>query len=190
MLKFAYVAVFAAFTSVPVSAQDTVTWHNDINGWSVAVDRTIDNSCFIISGFEDDLFLRFQFNAAQQNIQFIVASARWSSLVNGDNYALEVAFGGQEPWSGQAKGHLWNGILPSLVLSVPVADQQASLFMQDFTAHSFVSIAYEGSEIARIDLEGTEEAVASMLACQDSMSRANKLKKAGPDPFSPKADRI
>ena len=190
MLKFVCGAVFAFVAAGPASAQDTVTWKDNIQGWSVAIDRTIDDSCFIISGFEDDLFLRFQFNSTQQNVQFIVANIQWDSLKTGEDYDLEVAFGGLDAWAGTAKGHRWNDILPSLVLSVPIADQQASHFMKEFTEMGSVRISHGGSEIANLALAGADEAVASMLDCQVSMTEANKSKENGSDPFAPKVDPI
>lgn len=184
MLKSACCAVIAFFSANAAIAQDTVIWQDDIQGWSVAIDRTIDDSCFIISRFDNDLFLRFQFNATQQNVQFIVASIQWDSLETGQNYDMDIAFGDLESWSGTAKGHRWKDILPSLVLSVPFADQQASHFMSEFTAMESVSISYEGSEIATLALAGAEEAVASMMECQATMATASA------DPFVPKADDI
>ncbi len=190
MLKVASGAVCAVLFAGTAIADDTVTWKDNIQGWSVAIDRTIDDSCFIISGFEDDLFLRFQFNATQQNVQFIVASIHWDSLKSGQDYDLEVAFGGQEAWAGTAKGYRWNDILPSLVLSVPMEDQQASHFMHEFTAMGTVSVVHDGSEIANLALAGAAEAVASMLDCQAAMTQANKARATGNDPFAPKPDPI
>lgn len=190
MLKIVSGAVFAALVTGAAAADDTVTWKDNVQGWSVAIDRTIDDSCFIISGFEDDLFLRFQFNATQRNVQFIVASIHWDSLKSGQEYDLEVAFGGQDAWEGTAKGYRWNDILPSLVLSVPIADQQASNFMQEFTAMETVSVVHDGSEIANLALAGAAEAIESMLDCQAAMTQANKARSTGTDPFAPKPDPI
>ena len=190
MSKIASGALVALFSAQAVAAQDVVTWQDDIQGWSVAIDRTIENSCFIISGFDDDLFLRFQFNAEQGNVQFIVASIKWDSLRTGDAYDMQVSFGDLDPWDGQAMGHRWNDILPSLVLSVPVADQQASHFMKEFTEMESVRISHDGSEIAHLALSGADEAVASMLNCQAAMSKAENSRDSGADPFVPKPDPI
>jgi hypothetical protein len=190
MLKIAYGVAGALLVASAAAAQDTVTWKDDVEGWSVAIDRTIDNSCFIISGFENDLFLRFQFNATLQNLQFIVASVRWDSLENGEDYDLEVSFGDLDAWSGLARAHRWNDILPSLVLSVPVEDQQASNFMQEFTAMGSVRVSYDGSEIAHLALSGASEAVASMIECQATMSQANAKRGTTGDPFAAKPDPV
>jgi len=190
MLKIVGGAICAMCVTGSAMAQDTVTWRDDVQGWSVAIDRTIDDSCFIISGFEDDLFLRFQFNATQKNVQFIVASVRWDSVQSGEDYDLEVAFGDMDAWSGKATGHRWNDILPSLVLSVPIEDHQASHFMKEFTATDSVRISYDGSEIAHLALSGADEAISSMLECQANMSKAKESHDTGTDPFAAKPDPI
>ena len=184
MLKIVYGAVFALSSAGAAIGQETVTWNNNIQGWNVAIDRTINDSCFIISGFNNEQFVRFQFNTAQQNVQLIVANIHWDAVQNGQNYDIEVAFGDREAWSGIAKGHRWSDILPSLVLSVPMADQQAAHFIEDLTAKESISISYEGAEIANLALAGAEEAVASLLDCQAAMSEAQNLKGSKPDPFA------
>ena len=179
-----------ALISGAASAQDTVIWQDNVEGWSVAIDRTIADSCFIFAGFDNNVFLRFQFNTTKQNVQFIVANIQWDSLETGREYDMEIAFGDQEAWSGMAKGHRWNDILPSLVLDVPIEDQQASHFMRDFSSVGSVSISHEGSEIAELALAGTKEAITSMLNCQASMSEENAARKPQSDPFVKGAERI
>jgi hypothetical protein len=190
VLKYLCGAAFALLPAAESLAQDSVVWQENIQGWSVAVDRTIDNSCYIVSGFEDDVFLRFQFNATRDNVQFIVANINWESLKSGGNYDVAVAFGDLDAWAGTAKGHRWNDILPSLVLSVPIEDQQASHFMRQFAETDTVKVSHGGSEIANLDLNGVEEAVASMLNCQSAMSESEKAKSSGRDPFALAPDPI
>lgn len=187
MLKFFSGAVIAICSTGAALAQDTMTWDDNVQGWTVVIDRTIENSCFIISGFEDELLLRFQFNATQQNVQFIAANINWKSLQAGKNYDMEVAFGDRDSWAGTAKAHRWNDILPSLVMSVPVENQQASDFMKEFTAMGSVRILHEGSEIANVDLPGASEAVAAMLDCQAAMAN---VKAPDADPFAKEKDKI
>lgn len=189
MFKFVSGAIIALCSTSAAIAQDTVTWQDNIQGWTVVIDRTIENSCFIISGFENELLLRFQFNATQQNVQFIVANVNWKSLEPGKDYDLEVAFGDRDSWAGIAKGHRWNDILPSLVMSVPVANQQASNFMTEFTAMGSVRVSHDGTEIANVALPGAREAVASMLDCQAAMANAKPIEPAAKDPFASEKEK-
>ncbi|MEM6566726.1 MAG: hypothetical protein AAF665_19910, partial [Pseudomonadota bacterium] len=171
-------------------AQDTVIWQDNVEGWSVAVDRTIENSCFILAGFDNDVFLRFQFNATKESVQFIVANIHWNTLQSGGDYDMEVIFDDGEAWAGMAKAHTWNDVLPSLVLSVPVKDQQASNFMKSFTDMDSVSISHAGAEIAELSVSGTEAAVASMLNCQASMSSLSKSGEDKTGDFEPASDPV
>lgn len=190
MVKIALSAAFALATTGVAIAQETVTWNNNIQGWNVAIDRTINDSCFIISGFDNEQFVRFQFNAMQQNVQLIVANIHWDAVEDGKNYDIEVAFGDLAAWSGTAKGLRWSDILPSLVLSVPMEDEKASHFMKEMTDTEALSVSYEGAEIANLALAGAEEAIASMLDCQAAMSEAKKKKGSEPDPFARKDSEI
>ncbi len=170
----------AILSATAATAEDTVTWSEDAGGWKVNVDTTIDNSCFIIAAFEDQYVLRFQFNNRRRNVQFIIASTRWDSLQMGESYEMEVAFGGQEPWTGRGIGYLWRGVLPSLVLSVPLEGDQASDFIAEFRKMDDVRVAYNGRDIANLALEGNGEAIAELMACQSVM-----LANADPeDPFA------
>lgn len=189
MLKSATGAVAALLMASAAVAEDTAIWDDDIDGWAVVVDRTIDNSCFIIAGFGDNVYLRFQFNLPQQNIQMIVADAKWDSLETGVDYDLDIAFGDREPWRGMAKGHRWQDVLPSLVLSVPVANREAADFIKDFTGVGSVRISSEGSEIANLPLRGAGEAVEAMLDCQGAMSEAGQS-VSETDPFAKKHGNI
>lgn len=172
------------------AAQDSVIWENDVEGWRVAIDRTIDNSCFIIAGFDDHQFLRLQFNAVQSNLQLILASSDWNSLQSGQDYDVRLAFGDLEAWSGSAQAHRWKNVLPSLVLNVPFADQQAATFMEEFTLTGTVSLSYNGAEILNLPLAGAEAAVASMVECQTTMSQASDSSAPAADPFAASADQI
>jgi hypothetical protein len=189
MLKVASCAAVALLTAGAANAQDTAIWNDDIDGWAVVVDRTINDSCFIIAGFGNNVYLRFQFNLPQQNIQMIVADAAWDSLETGTEYDLNVAFGDREPWTGLAKGHRWQDVLPSLVLSVPVANHQAADFIDDFTAVNSVRISFDGTEIANLPLKGVDEAVQAMLDCQAAMSEVDHS-VLDADPFAGKGGRI
>jgi len=173
MFKFVQSAIVALVFTGSAQAQDTVMWRDNVNGWAVAIDRTIGDSCFMIAQFEDEVLLRFQVNATTHDLQFIIANIEWSTLQTGKGYDLELAFGNLDPWQGVAQGHRWNDILPSLVLSVPFSDSQAATFLEDFTENASLRVSQEGIQIAKLALSGTDEAVAEMLDCQKSMAKAS-----------------
>ena len=165
-------AVLAACVAVlagSAAAQETVVWESDLNGWEVAVDRTINNSCFLLAGFANDFVLRLQVNKQQQNIQFIVGNIRWSSLKVGESYPISVAFGDATPWEGEGIGHEWSSILPSLVLSVPSDGDLAAHFLDEFAAMDVARVTFEGKEIANLSLADSAPAVSSLMDCVAAM---------------------
>ena len=159
----------AILTVTGASAQETVPWESNVGGWNVAVDRTIGDSCFILAAFENDFVVRFQFNNRAQNVQFIIGNLKWASVEDGEAYDMEVAFGPADAWSGDGMGYLWNDILPSLVLSVPVEGERASAFLDEFARMDGVRVRHEGVEVANLAFQHNAEAVAEMLACQQVM---------------------
>jgi hypothetical protein len=167
-------------TVLPAQAQDTVLWQENVAGWQVNVDRTIGDSCFMSAAFDTGAVVRFQFNARQGNIQFIIGDLRWASVLEGETYDLEVTFGDLAPWSGEAVGHRWSDILPSLVLSVPAEDNRAADFIGEFATTAEVRVAFDGREIAQLSLVGSGDAVAEMFACQREMAASG----TPVDPFS------
>ena len=166
------------------AAQEAVTWQDNVQGWHVAIDRTIDNSCFIISRFANDQYMRLQINAVQETLQMIVASPAWATLQSGENYDVEVAFDDLEAWPERALGHRWKDILPSLVLSFPISDAQTGNFLEDLTQTQSFHVYYGGVEIADFGLRGVDGAVAAMLECQRQMARLNDVPQAEDDPFA------
>ena len=158
--------------ALPAQAQDTVLWQENVGGWQVNVDRTIGNSCYISAAFDSGVVVRFQFNAHRRNVQFIIGDLRWASLEAGETYAMEVAFGDRAPWEGEAVGHRWSDILPSLVLSVPAENERAAAFLAEFANTSGIRVSYDGTEIANLSLAGANDAVSEMLACQRVMAAA------------------
>lgn len=174
MLKSTSGVLALVCSVLPAMAQDTVLWQENVAGWQVNVDRTIGNSCYISAAFDSGAVVRFQFNARQQNVQFIIGDLRWASLEAGETYDMEVTFGNRDPWSGEAVGHRWSDILPSLVLSVPTENQRAAHFIQEFAGTSGIRVAYDGREIANLSLKGADDAIAEMLACQRVMAASSE----------------
>ncbi len=184
MAKGVYSAVLAFGLASSVAAQDAIVWAEDVQGWRVAIDRTIDNSCFIISSFGNDQYLRLQLNSEQRNLQLIVASLAWESLQSGKHYDIKLSFDDEQSWSGQAKGHRWKNILPSLVMSMPFEDSDTPGFMKEFGSTGSVRVIYDGSEIANLAMTGAGKAVEAMLECQAQMLSADKTNEKGTDPFA------
>lgn len=182
-------ALCAVFSTTIANAQEAVTWEENVQGWRVAIDRTINNSCFIFSSFGKEQYVRLQLNSVQQKVQLIVASLDWASLKTGEDYNVELFLDDIKGSAQTAKGHRWKDILPSLVLSYPFAEKDTSLFMKDFSTTDKIRLTYGGAEIANLDMKGADQAIAAMLECQAEMIEANKATPSDEDPFLTKPDQ-
>jgi hypothetical protein len=180
MKTFVTGAACAILAAGAASAEDTIGWSEDVAGWTVAVDTTIGNSCFMLTAFENEFVVRLQFNRTRDNVQLIIGNMRWTSVKAGESYDMEVGFGDLPPWSGDAEGYVWSDTVPSLVLSIPVAEEKASYFLGEFMDTDALHVAHDGTRIADLALDGTAEAVAELISCQAEM-----LANAAPeDPFA------
>ena len=177
-------ALFTLVMAQTALAQDSVTWKENVQGWHVAVDRTIDNSCFIIARFENDQYMRLQINTVQSTLQMIVASPAWATLKSGQDYDVQIAFNDMPARPERAMGHRWQNILPSLVLTFPISDAETGTFLKDLTLTNSFHVFYEGAEIADFGLSGVKGAVAAMMECQRQMARLNDAPGAHGDPFA------
>lgn len=171
MLRVCVSAVLALWGGV-ASSQEAITWAESVQGWHVAIDTTIDDSCFILSGLESGTYVRFQFNVTDNSVQLIIADENWSAVHTGQDYNVAVSFEGREPWAGTAVGHRWLGTLPSLVLSVPLEDDQAFDFIAEFSGTRTFAMSVDGSEVVELAFSGTDAAIKSMLECQASVTKA------------------
>ncbi len=174
--------VLAALTIYPTTllADETVIWKNDVRGWDVMVDRTLENSCFIYSTFEESSFVRLQFNPVNDSVEFTVGNLNWISLESGKLYPMEVQFGSRTPWTGEGLGRWWGEDLPSLSLDVPFKDDRALEFLDEFMKMTGVRVSYENRIIANLSLRGTYAATEEMMRCQRKMFESSP---APTDPF-------
>lgn len=164
------------------TAQDVVTWNDDVSGWTVAVDRTLNDGCFALACFDGGTCLRLQLNAANERVIFFAMNDNWQSLETGKLYDIEVKFGTLAPWTGMASVHRFSNGLPSLVLNVPFEEERAFNFIDEFMRMTGVRISYSGSVIANLSLRGTYAAMEEVFNCQRTMIEGGQRPRS--DPFS------
>ena len=164
------------------TAQDSVIWSDDVSGWTVAVDRSLNDGCFAFTCFDGGTCLRLQLNAANEQVIFFVMNNNWQSLETGKLYDIEVKFGTLTPWTGRASVHRFSDGLPSLVLNVPFEEDRALNFVDEFMRMTGVQISYSGSVIANLSLRGTYAAMEEVFNCQRTMIEGGRGTRS--DPFS------
>lgn len=169
----------------PLTAEDTndvITWKDDVKGWYIAVDRTINNSCFMFSSYEGGTFLRFQFDRQNDVMEFIVGNDKWQSLEEGKFYDLQVQFGNETAWSGKAVSWHFAGT-PSLSFPIPFSDNKAPTFIEELRRNSGVNISYQGRFVEGLKLTGSFAAVTELVNCQSAMMELYGNNSTN-DPFS------
>ena len=175
-----FVSVVASATGAfGQGSDDIVTWNDDVKGWYLGVDPSIGDGCFMYAAYEGGTFLRFQFNPQEDLVNFIVGNDNWQSLEEGKLYGLEVSFGSETPWTGDAEAR-FIGDTPSLSLDVPYSEDRAATFIEELRRTSVVDISYNGKSVDVLNLSGSFAAVTELVNCQSEMLNSS----GGSDPFS------
>jgi hypothetical protein len=172
-----------AFASA-VPADEAVVWKENVRGWTIKVDRSLSNSCFMYAAFDAGGVLRAQFNVQQSNFQLMIGDEDWRSIEHGKIYPIEVEFGNRGAWTGDAVGFEFSeGGWRTLVFSVPLEGDRAFEFIREMQQERFVTVDYENSEIMRLSLSGTFAALEELKVCQVTMLDAQD-RNVSNDPFS------
>lgn len=170
-----------ALSGAPAFAQDaTVEWKADVRGWYIGVDTTIGNGCFMISEYEDGGVLRVGFNPQADNMYIVIGDDDWRSLDEDLFYDIDLQFGREAPWSGEAVVFLWDDGDRSLMLDIPFEDNLADVFVDELKRTNSVSVTYRKEEILRLSLDGTFVAMDETISCQVQMNES----LGGYDPFA------
>ncbi len=187
------VAVLAGATclSVPALAQDTREW-SQVGHWSIAVDPTLNNSCFALNEYDDGTVLRIGLDLSDEGIWYIMfGNDRWQSIEAGSDYDVSLKFDREAEWNAIASGiDMGGGINFLYVFGSDVN------FFDEFVRKNTLKLFYDGSTIAQLSLSGSARAINAMLECQEAQDAAppadpfagkSKKKsgsKAGADPFA------
>lgn len=173
--------VTACALAQPISAQaQNIEWNANVRGWYIAVDTTIANGCFMLSEYDDGGVLRVGFNPESDDMYIVIGDDDWRSLDTDKTYDIELTFGKETPWSGDASVFVWDDGDRSLALEIPFDDGLADLFIDELKRTNSVAVDYKGEEILRLSLSGSFAAMDETIACQMQMNES----LGGVDPFA------
>ena len=125
-------------------------------------------------------------------IRFIVSFVFCFSVllsVAQKKYDVEIQFGRQDEWKGNARGMSFDPPEDQPYLWVTVnATDAAVLFIEEFMEEKFVELFYNGESIDKLALKGSYAAGVKLLECQKSMREQDRDPFANPskkkDPFA------
>ncbi|WP_332716095.1 hypothetical protein [Pelagibacterium mangrovi] len=159
------VSILAVVAS-PIAAQDAQVW-DTIGNWTIAVDTTLDNSCFALTVFEGDTYLRLGLNVTEAMLPYymILGNPSWRSIEEGKDYELTLQFDNAPAWTATAVG-TYMGDLPSLMLQAAEFD-----FIDEFARKHTLQITFMGRRVDSLSLSGSARATQELATCQIAMDR-------------------
>ncbi|MFC6623115.1 hypothetical protein [Novosphingobium panipatense] len=157
-------------TSSAETEKDTSLW-GKTGSWSTAIDHTLSDACFLLSGFSDGTYFRIGFNPPDGSYLMILNSA-WASLREGQTFKLSIQFDTEGAW-GVPVSVIMMGDKPTLM-----ARFTDNSFWAEFIRANAVTINRDSRRVTKLNLLNSAAAFKSLIACQRAQKGA--LQK---DPF-------
>jgi hypothetical protein len=171
------ITLAAAMMAAPALAQDTTDW-GQVGDWLIAVDSTLDNSCFALNEYDDGTVMRIGLDLSADDDRWYImfGNDRWASIEDGGEYDVALQFDREAEWTAVASGVNMGGDVNFLYVFGSDID-----FFDEFVRKNALTLFYDGESIAKLSLAGSARATAAMLDCQDE-----QLAAPPPDPFAGK----
>ena len=154
---------------------DTSVWR-DLGSWTVYVDPSLENGCFLAAGFDNGTVFRVGVNRASGGHYYVAfTNPGWKSLRVGQQYDVQFQFDGNSPWKVPTRTRdMGDGVI---VLWAKFTD---SGFWNEFTSSQALSVTRDGKPVTQLSLAGSKLAFDELVTCQryeDSVTRKR-------DPFA------
>ena len=165
-------AILSLFINPCFAADDDMPEFASVGTWSIRVDTSLDYGCFLVSTFEGGTALRFGFDMTELTLYVAIGDPKWKSIEYGKNYAMEVQFGDESPWSGDAVGFSFSPPENQPWLWITVSDDEELFgeFFGEFMAERSVDFLFKGESIANLSLKDSYKAGLKLFECQQAMA--------------------
>jgi hypothetical protein len=154
---------------------ETSVWRK-VGSWTVNVDHTLHDGCFLFASFNNDTVFRVGVNR-QSGAHFYVmfANPDWTSLQVGKEYDVQFRFGSNSPWNvpTTAKDMGDNTIF----LWASFAD---SAFWTEFANSDSLRVTREGKPVTQLQLTNSKGAFDELVKCQQYEDKQARSR----DPFA------
>jgi hypothetical protein len=158
----------------PASAAEPL-WAN-VGDWSVLVDRSLGNGCFMLSSYTRGTYLRIGINNTAKNGYVMIGNEAWQSIEVGKEYKLSLEFDGETPWAGTFRATSMGDV------TVLFNSFDKPEFLREVAAKQKLTIYYDDKVVTTLPLTGSYAAVQSLIECQSKVDEA--ASSAPSDPFS------
>ncbi|MEZ2128876.1 MULTISPECIES: hypothetical protein [unclassified Sinorhizobium] len=180
MKRVSAFVIMSILCAAPAHAVETIPW-KDVGGWSVLLDPSLGNACFVSTVYEGGTTLRlgFDFSNAQRSIYLALGNPNWKSLEPGKDYPLKIQFDGNPLWDATARALTFSG---TNFLSVVTSDPN---FADEFSRKLAMRATFNGKQVAALRLKGSARAIDEMINCQKAVDKALSAQKPPEVPKGP-----
>jgi len=158
MKKFFATALLSIAAASPIYALDLVQW-GTAGDWVILQDPNIDNACLTQVSLSDGTLMRIGFEDKGKKGFLATFNPAWKDFKLDKKYPVGYALD-DVAFEGEAHGKEVNGV-PGVEVKYENVD-----FLVDLAEKKTLTFFFEGAEIQKVDLKGSEDAIKAMLACQ------------------------
>jgi hypothetical protein len=154
---------------------DPTVW-DTVGSWTVYVDPTLDDGCFLAAAFDNNSVFRVGVNRdAGSPYYALLGNPAWTSLRPDGKYPVQFQFDNNAPWDVPTVGVDMGE--HSIFLRANFSD---SSFWTEFSNSNVLRVTRDGQFVTGISLAGSKAAFDELVRCQ----RAEDAKKTSRDPFA------
>lgn len=177
-----FAGLLALMLAAAGAAADTIAWKT-VGGWDISFYPGA-GGCQAFAEFEEGtvFFIGFDNNNAHGVLALDVTmlDRRWGSIEAGKEYAIEVKFGNETPWTLNMDGVRIEDF-PGLNILIDASTDEAGLFIDEFQRETSMAWRFNRASLGRYTLRGSRRAFNEVFACQRSYLEALSSQS---DPFA------
>lgn len=168
----------AAIVQNPVwSYAQEIPKYSEAGAWTIAIDTTLGSGCFLYAEFEAGSLFRIGVDRTNTSLYALWGDEKWQSIEYGKQYPVEVYFGDETAWTGNAEGFSFDPPENQPFLRLTIGEEAIELFMMEFMQEHNVRLHYENRQILNLSLKDSFQAGMQLLECQESADKWSE------DPF-------
>lgn len=154
---------------------ETEEWRK-VGSWTVMVDHTLGDGCFLLAGFDNDTVLRIGVNRNSNGGYYVLlGNGAWKSLKAGEQVNLQFQFDNNSPWTGTATGVDFGENVVLLKENFT-----KSSFWNEFVNSKVLEVTHDNRQVTKLQLTQAKAAFDELVACQRYEDSNGKAR----DPFA------
>jgi hypothetical protein len=153
------------FLATQTLASEHQVWKTS-GDWAILIRQSDDRACYANRTMDDGSEIQIGVASGRKGGYFAIYNAQWTHIEAGATGLVEFNFGDSR-FGGDAIGKIENGIPGGYAFF----DNPA--FVEEFGKRQTVKIIGTRGAVFEMDLTGTKNAVAGVLACQAAQPEAN-----------------